>query len=33
MQTTTTYFPNLKDVEAAAEKLKEIASKTPLIQK
>lgn len=30
MQTTTTYFPNLKDVEAASEKLKEVVSLTPL---
>ncbi|MBT8244924.1 MAG: threonine ammonia-lyase [Winogradskyella sp.] len=29
---TTTYKPNLKDVEAAAEKLKGIASVTPLIK-
>lgn len=30
MQTTTTYFPNLKDVETASEKLKEVVSLTPL---
>lgn len=30
MQTTTTYFPNLKNVEAASEKLKEVVSLTPL---
>ncbi|MCK0108601.1 threonine ammonia-lyase IlvA [Flavobacteriaceae bacterium S0825] len=30
MQTTTTYFPSLKDVEAASEKLKEVVSVTPL---
>lgn len=30
MQTTTTYFPSLKDVEAASKKLKEVVSLTPL---
>lgn len=30
MQTTTTYFPTLKDVETASEKLKEVVSLTPL---
>ncbi len=30
MHTTTTYFPSLKDVEAASEKLKEVVSLTPL---
>lgn len=30
MQTTTTYFPSVKDVEAASERLKEVASITPL---
>ena len=30
MQTTTTYFPSIKDVEAASEKLKEVVSITPL---
>jgi threonine dehydratase len=30
MQTTTTYFPSLKAVEAASEKLKDIVSVTPL---
>ena len=31
MQTTTTYYPSIKAVEAAAQKLKGVASKTPLI--
>jgi len=30
MQTTTTYFPTLKDVETASDKLKEVVSLTPL---
>lgn len=30
MQTTTTYFPTLKDVETASNKLKEVVSLTPL---
>jgi threonine dehydratase len=30
MQTTTTYFPNLKDVQIASEKLKEVVTVTPL---
>ncbi|TJY36961.1 threonine ammonia-lyase IlvA [Pontimicrobium aquaticum] len=30
MQTTTTYFPSIKDVETASEKLKEVVSLTPL---
>jgi len=30
METTTTYFPSLKDIEAASEKLKAIVSLTPL---
>lgn len=30
MQTTTTYFPSLKSIEAASEKLKKVASLTPL---
>jgi len=31
MQTTTTYYPSIKAIEAAAQKLKGVASKTPLI--
>jgi threonine dehydratase len=30
MQTTTTYFPSLKSIEAASKKLKKVASLTPL---
>jgi threonine dehydratase len=30
MQTTITYFPNLKDVKTASDKLKEVVSLTPL---
>ena len=30
MQTATTYFPSIKDVETASEKLKEVVSVTPL---
>ena len=30
MQTTTTYFPSIKDIETASEKLKHVVSLTPL---
>jgi len=31
MEVTTTYYPSIKAIEAAAERLKGVASKTPLI--